>query len=496
MRSPARCPARQPLRCAQLLLCASAALLACAPPADDGAAVVQGRAGIIGGTNTSGDPAVVSLARNVYGSWSHSCTGTLIGPRTILTAAHCTTDYPLYAVFGAATSSPVRVVKIAEQYPHPNYSEQTLRNDIAVLKLENAVADVRPIRINKTALDQSWVTKPLRQVGFGVNSLGGGSGIKREATFAIRGVTTQHLQVGEGPTQICFGDSGGPGFITLPGESEEVVGGVASFTVGQCKETGYDARVDVFATAFVEATSNVWENPTCGADWACLQGCTPIDVDCACASDGMCTSACTAPERDPDCPTDCTVNGVCSPVPCPLPDADCKVEGEACSADGDCLSRTCVSDAQTPLPYCSRTCQATTDCPEFMECRSGTCAYMQRPTAEVGDACSDETYCLFGSICAGPTNEERRCAMPCGTDACDYGSAECLVGNRGELYCAPDAAQPHDAGTTTPVTSQPPSPQPQDTAEEPGPPTGCTHVPGSALWASLAAAWALGRRRR
>src|SRR5262245_20169914 len=64
------------------LLCAS---LACSPPPEqqDGA--------IIAGTRDSQDPAVVAIVRD----GSPHCTGTLVAPDAILTAAHCVSSWSL-----------------------------------------------------------------------------------------------------------------------------------------------------------------------------------------------------------------------------------------------------------------------------------------------------------------------------------------------------------------------------------------------------------------
>src|SRR5262245_66048491 len=46
--------------------------------------------GIIGGTTDNGDACVVGVFAHAPGSTSGSiCTGTIIGPHTVLTAAHC-----------------------------------------------------------------------------------------------------------------------------------------------------------------------------------------------------------------------------------------------------------------------------------------------------------------------------------------------------------------------------------------------------------------------
>ena len=222
----------------------------------------------------------------------------------------------------------------------------------------------------------------------------------------------------------------------------------------------------------------------------------PIDVDCACQKDGSCTTACPDLPRDPDCPKGCFANDICLNDGCPVPDPDCRAEGSACTTDDQCTTQHCVTDPQHATPYCSRACDESSDCSAQMECHAGACRYRQRPTATIGESCNDETYCLLGSICAGPTQAARACAYECGFGACELSDAACLSSYDGRRYCNPK--EPEPAQTTT---SKPPPPPPP--AEEPPPQTdagGCsaTGRPAAAapwLWEAMMFAIALRVRR-
>lgn len=312
-------------------------------PADSPSLESQTNA-IVGGTATRGDPAVVQLAIDRAGTFEGYCTGTLIAPQTVLTAAHCINRYgeqaPYVVLFGFDVQAPQRSVAVASQVGHPSYDHET--NDFGLLRLTNPVLDVAPLALNPTPLGAATVGSSIRHVGFGVTNGATrvGGGLKREVTYAVQRVEAALLWSGGDGTNTCDGDSGGPGLMVLNGQ--EKLAGVVSFGDRDCVTNGADGRVDV-ALQWILRTMAAWESPTCALDGSCRAGCTPMDQDCA-----------------PNCDAD----GICSSGPCPRDDTDCITscnEAVDCPTDFECFERACrhLEKPEPDNPPAKSSCSTT-----------------------------------------------------------------------------------------------------------------------------------------
>jgi hypothetical protein len=234
--------------------------------------------------------------------------------------------------------------------------------DIGAVLLPAASA-VTPTPHLTRALTAADVGAPLTVAGFGITAAGlVDYGTRRVATLPLRGLTAQHLELGDmSGIGLCNGDSGGPSFLTMRDGIRRVVGVHSYDSSLECTD-GLDTRVDLFAASFVQQFIRDEEGgPTCFEDGMCRAGCATPDVDCVCAADGTCSALCPNLLTDPDCPADCVANAVCATQDCPRPDPDCVAELATCTKPTECQRRTCALDPQRPGAYCSRPC--TEGCP-------------------------------------------------------------------------------------------------------------------------------------
>ena len=177
--------------------------------------------GIVGGEETTEWPEVVAL---VLGEGTILCTGTLIAPDVVLTAAHCgILGVPGdVAYFGSSIFEAGGVVEILAIENHPDYDEENPRHDLAIAFLAEE-SEVEPAVIDTRSVNSSWTGTTMHAVGFGNadSYMGETGGIKRETDVDISGVDT-YILYHETPGQnTCSGDSGGPLFVKEEQEGDD-----------------------------------------------------------------------------------------------------------------------------------------------------------------------------------------------------------------------------------------------------------------------------------
>lgn len=221
------------------------------------------------------------------------CSGTLITPNVFLTASHCTqyftstlapAGYTAYVSFdksipfGNLTSAKTKLLAVQYVVTNPNYNQsQSDSGDIGVLILQSNVKGFAPATLASCGLlDQLAAQNLLRDAvftnaGYGLQNrvVGGGvpyfqdmNPIPRMYSFSsFNSLNGGYIRLSQNPSTgnggTCFGDSGGPNFITVDGQLI-----LASITItgdSVCRSTNVGYRLDTAsAQAFLAYVNAVY----------------------------------------------------------------------------------------------------------------------------------------------------------------------------------------------------------------------------------------------
>jgi secreted trypsin-like serine protease len=193
------------------------------------------------------------------------CTGTLMAPRVVLTAAHCAMHrfpQPLRFALVSDVADAVESasVPVRHVYVHPRYDLRSSSsvNDIALFELEAQVPTARsehlPMPVDAVRIVKERPSVEL--VGYGGRAASGRRwGNKRAMRATITVLGPEEITIGgPGRPQGCDGDSGGPVFAIAPG-GDRVLVAVTSRSANDrapCMDGSIHTRVDSYATWLAE----------------------------------------------------------------------------------------------------------------------------------------------------------------------------------------------------------------------------------------------------
>ena len=260
-----------------------AAMLAAAPACVDQLDTATTRQDVIGGAPTAEGafPGVGALYLEALGG--AMCTGTLIAPEVVLTAAHCIEpqfigpDIPGFTLAHDTLTQPPLVVAGVSATQHPMFDITaepqpglTTWYDIGLLFLAEPITSVTPIALPSPEEGaQLAAGTMLALVGYGRTSNDTfDSGVMYDAEAPIVAVGPAELQISNpGQPQNCHGDSGGPALVDL-GDGLRVAGVVSRSAdlTGECLSGGIDTRVDAYLDFISQTAPTVCVPPDCVID--------------------------------------------------------------------------------------------------------------------------------------------------------------------------------------------------------------------------------------
>ena len=235
--------------------------------------------GFVDSNNTFNNVGAFIVKSPTTGQIFPICSGTLITPNVFLTAGHCTAyfnqqlapnGYTAYASldpsipFGSLTSNTTNLIAVANVVTNPNFNQsQSDSGDIGALILQTNVQGITPAMLPSCGLlDQLAVKNGMKNsvftaVGYGVQNrvVGGGvpffqdvNPIPRMYAFSsFNALNPGYIRLSQNPSTgnggTCFGDSGGPDFLTVNGR--QILAAITITGDSVCRATNVDYRLDI-----------------------------------------------------------------------------------------------------------------------------------------------------------------------------------------------------------------------------------------------------------
>lgn len=258
-------------------------------------------AAVIGGDADLAHESVVSITTTLDAARPELCTGVVVAPRVVLTAAHCAIAHAageLIVGVGASAASPARTLSVlrVHAYPDFNYLDDDFRHgrDIAALEL-TADAGVASIAFAGASSDRPGAGHRLRVVGFGATSEADAEtrGTRDIASVIVASTCDRLITFGDATARSCHGDSGGPLLADVRGV--ETVVGIVSFG----GKSGDDCAPPSFAVLVAPYAAWLQSIVDGNADDGCARACPARSADCT-TTDAGASDATDATDAEPE----------------------------------------------------------------------------------------------------------------------------------------------------------------------------------------------------
>jgi hypothetical protein len=212
----------------------------------------------------------------------NGCTGLFITPTWILSAEHCGLRSGSEFCIGHGPTDEDACYRASRVIDHPSA-------DMALIEIgedaRNRFPSLEPVPIMTETLDQSWLQRTAEAAGYGRQETGR-SGRREFTAEPIVNFFSDNVVIdGQGQQGVCFGDSGGPLFVTAADGSTRIAG-VLSNGDPTCVGRDNFTRVDRYRS-WIE----MYTGPTVPAG---PQPCGSTDAVGYCSSDRQRAGYCNA----------------------------------------------------------------------------------------------------------------------------------------------------------------------------------------------------------
>lgn len=207
---------------------------------------------VLGGVLDDSHPSVVALRTTPDAPRATFCSATAIGPRAVLTAAHCVHNFDvatLSLTTGALARSPETTISVEQTHVAPGFTgdpnvDTAAGTDLAVVIAKSELG-VPVVPLSRAAPS---IGAHVTLVGYGLSSATDleTRGTRRSAEVIISGVCSLLVQFGDDVTNACHGDSGGP-LLSRGTAVEELVAVVSYGRTAKCEPPTHAVRVDAYA---------------------------------------------------------------------------------------------------------------------------------------------------------------------------------------------------------------------------------------------------------